>query len=145
MDEGKYKIARDSINPLPCAFEKALLAGCAACAQAERHLLAERETVNCLDAEAQHDCSELRMALREHLAFVLKLVHPDQPAPHGKELKAQCGGLRGLAHALDGSETVADVQALVSAALKQSGGLDELPYAQIVPFAAEFNMRKRGA
>lgn len=143
MDEDAYRAARGSINPMPCAFEKALLAGCAACAQAERHLLAERETVNCLDSQAQHDCSELRLALHEHFAFVLKLVHPDQPVPHGKELKAQCGGLRGLAHAMHGSETVDDVQALVSAALKQAGGLDELPYAQIMPFVAEFNMRKR--
>lgn len=141
MDEDAYRVARDSINPMPCAFEKALLAGCVACAQAERHLLAERETVNCLDARAQQDCIGLRLALREHFAFVLKLVHPDQPAPHGKELKAQCGGLRGLAHALDGSEAVDDVQALVSAALRQ--GLDDLPYAQIVPFVAEFNIRKR--
>lgn len=143
MDEDAYRVARDSINPMPCAFEKALLAGCAACGQAERHLLAERETVNCLDFRAQHDCSELRLALREHFAFVLKLVHPDQPAPHGKELKAQCGGLLGLAYALDGSDTVADVQALVSAALQQAGSLDELPYARIARFVAEFNIRKR--
>ena len=141
MDEHAYRVARDSINPMPCAFEKALLAGCAACCQAERHLLAERETVNCQDFRAQHDCNELRLASREHFAFVLKLVHPDQPAPHGKELKAQCGGLRGLAHAIDGSDAVADVQALVSAALRL--GLTELPYAQIVPFVAEFNIRKR--
>ena len=141
MDEGAYRVARDSINPMPCAFEKALLAGFAACGQAERHLLAERETVNCRDSRAQQDCSELRLALREHFVFVLKLVHPDQPAPHGKELKAQCGGLLGLAHVLDGSKAVADVQALVSAALRL--GLDELPYAQIVPFVAEFNIRKR--
>lgn len=144
MDEDAYRAACGSINPMPCAFEKALLAGCAACGQAERHLLAERETVNCLDSRAQHDCSELRLAMREHFAFVLKLVHPDQPAPHGKELKAQCGGLRGLAHVLDGGETVVDVQALVSVALRQAGSLDELPYAQIAPFVAEFNIRKRG-
>jgi len=143
VDEDAYRAASHSINPVPCAFEKALLAGCAACGQAERHLLAERETVNCLDPRAQQTCSELRMALREHFAFVLKLVHPDQPAPHGKELKAQCGGLRGLAHAFDGSDAVADVQSLVSAALRQAGGLDELPYAQIAPFVAQFNIRQR--
>jgi hypothetical protein len=143
MDEGAYRAACGSINPMPCAFEKALLAGCAACGQAERHLLAERETVNCQDHRAQQSCSELRVALREHFAFVLKLVHPDQPAPHGKELKAQCGGLRGLAHATNGSDAVADVQALVSAALRQAGGLDELPYAQIAPFVAQFNIRQR--
>lgn len=143
VDEDAYRTARDSISPMPCAFEKALLAGCAACALAECHLLAERETVNCRDSRAQHDCSELRLALREHFAFVLKLVHPDQPAPHGKELKAQCGGLHGLAHALDGGEAVADVQALVSAALRQAGDLEELPYGQIAPFVAQFNIRKR--
>jgi hypothetical protein len=141
VDEDAYRAARDSINPMPCAFEKALLAGCAACGQAERHLLAERETVNCRDAGAQRECSELRLALREHFAFVLKLPHPDQPAPHGKELKSQCGSLHGLAHALCGSEAVADVQALASAALRL--GLEELPYARIAPFVAGFNMRKR--
>jgi hypothetical protein len=143
VDERAFRAARDGIAPLPCAFEKALLAGCAACGQAERHLLAERETVNCRDAAAQLRCGELRQAMRQHFAFVLKLVHPDQPAPHGKELKAQCGGLRGLAHAINGSDAVTDVQALVSAALRQAGSLDELPYAQIAPFVAQFNIRQR--
>ena len=56
MDESAYGVARGALNPLPCAFEKALLAGAAGCALASRRALAERETVACTSAIAQANC-----------------------------------------------------------------------------------------
>jgi hypothetical protein len=52
-NEDAYRDARKSLNPTPCAFEKAILAGCANCEFADKHLLAERETINCHEADAQ--------------------------------------------------------------------------------------------
>ena len=103
-NEDAYRDARKSLNPTPCAFEKAILAGCANCELADKHLLAERETINCHEADAQLACSELRNALRIHSVFTLKLIRPEAPVPHGKEIKVQCGGLKGLQSALTGCE-----------------------------------------
>jgi hypothetical protein len=143
-NEDAYRDARVSINPTPCAFEKAVLARCVACGLADKHLLAERETVNCHDAEAQKTCTELRKSLRSHAAFALKISNLNGPVPHGKEIKAQCGGLKGLQNALTGSEDVSDVRQLVIDALKKFDDLDSLPYSAIVQTVANFNIRRRG-
>jgi hypothetical protein len=143
-NEDAYRDARKSINPTPCAFEKAVLARCVSCELAEKHLLAERETINCHEAGAQKTCSELRNALRSHAAFTLKITSLNAPVPHGKEIKAQCGGLRGLQNAMTGTEEVANARKLVLDALAQYGDLDSLPYSDIVQTVASFNIRRRG-
>jgi hypothetical protein len=143
-NEDAYRDARVSINPTPCAFEKAILARCAACSLAEKHLLAERETVNCQNTEAQKTCAGLRKALRSHSAFALKISNLNGPVPHGKEIKAQCGGLKGLQNALTGSEDVSDVRRLVVEALGKFDDLESLPYSVIVQTVANFNIRRRG-
>ncbi len=142
-NEDAYRDARKRINPSPCAFEKAVLARCVACDLADKHLLAERETINCHDPEAQKTCAELRKALRAHAAFSLKIASLNAPVPHGKEIKAQCGGLKGLQQALSGTEEVADARKLVLDALAQYGDLESLPYTEIVQTVAHFNIRRR--
>ena len=57
-NEDAYRDARKSVNPSPCAFEKGVLARCISCSKGEKHLLAERETVNCTDPAAQARCAE---------------------------------------------------------------------------------------
>lgn len=143
-NEDAYRDARKRINPTPCAFEKAVLARCVACDLADKHLLAERETINCRDPEAQKTCTELRQALRAHSAFSLKIASPNVPIPHGKEIKAQCGGLKGLQQAMSGTEEVANARKLVLEALAQYGDLDSLPYTEIVQTISHFNLRRRG-
>jgi hypothetical protein len=143
-NEDAYRDARKSFNPSPCAFEKAILASCVACELADKHLLAERETINCHEANAQKGCAELRKSLRTHSAFTLKLTTLDGPVPHGKEMKVQCGGLKGLQTALTGSEDVRNVRKLVLDALEKFGDLASLPYSVIVQTVANFNIRHRG-
>jgi hypothetical protein len=142
-NEDAYRDARMRLNPTPCAFEKAVLARCVACELADKHLLAERETINCHDPEAQRTCTELRQALRAHAAFSLKITSLNAPVPHGKEIRAQCGGLKGLQQALNGTEEVADTRKLVLDALAQYGDLESLPYAEIVQTISHFNIRRR--
>ena len=143
-NEDAYRDARKSINPTPCAFEKAVLARCVACELADKHLLAERETINCHDPEAQKTCTELRKALRTHSAFTLKISNLNGPVPHGKEIKAQCGGLKGLQQAMSGTPEVADARKLVLDALAQYGDLESLPYTEIVQTVSQFSIRRRG-
>jgi hypothetical protein len=143
-NEDAYRDARLSINPRPCAFEKAVLSTCVACTLAEKHLLAERETISCQDAQAQKTCMQLRNALRTHSIFALKITDPNAPVPHNKEIKAQCGGLKGLQNALTGSSDVTDVHGLVDEALEKFSDLDSLPYTTIVQSVVHFSLRKRG-
>jgi hypothetical protein len=139
VSETDFQVVRQRATPQLCVFEKALLARCVDCPAAERHLLAEREAVNCADAGARLSCAELKQSLRIHLAFVLKLSSPDEPLPHAKSLRLQCGGLQGLAHALTGTSGVDDVRAL----LARAGEVDDLPYAAVVPHVAAYAVRQR--
>jgi hypothetical protein len=142
--EGAYHEARQRINPAPCAFEKALLVRCASCSLAEKHLLAERETINCRDPKAKETCDKLRTALRSHLGFVFRTTGAlDQPLPHALEMRTQCGGLKGLQQATGATDEVDDVHRLLVEALNRFGGLDDLPYASIVQGVSNFNVRRR--
>jgi hypothetical protein len=142
-NEDAYRDARKSVNPTPCAFEKGVLARCISCSRAEKHLLAERETVNCNDADAQARCTELKTLLRGHSAFALKIPHIGAQLPHAKELKIQCGGLKGLQTAVSDADSVEDAFALIEAALAAHGTLHDFPYSDIVQGVVHFEARRR--
>ncbi|HUW39248.1 MAG TPA: hypothetical protein VMV91_18150 [Rhodocyclaceae bacterium] len=148
MDESTYGSVAGGINRSPCVFERALLAGCAACALVQRHALAERETLACTDPVAQAGCRDFRDALRQNSSFALKLSDPTQRLPHALEMKLQCGGLRGLQQALLGTAPAAateDAHALLEQALARYGSLAELPYSRIIQGVAAWSGRKRTA
>lgn len=144
-NEDAYRDARKSVNPTPCAFEKGVLARCISCSKAEKHLLAERETVNCGDVSAQARCLELKTLLRGHSAFALKIPRVGPQLPHAKELKMQCGGLKGLQTAVNGNGSVEDAFALIESALSAYGTLEALPYSDIVQGVVHFEARRRGS
>jgi len=70
-------------------------------------------------------------------------VPPGTPLPHAKEMKAMCGGLSGLQQEVEPADEVADVHALVAAALAKFGSLEALPYSRIMPAVAAFEARRR--
>jgi len=152
MDETAYRNVRGGINRLPCVFEKALLARCAACPLAHRHAVAERETLACTDPETHARCRAFHFLLRENSSFALKLSDPAQRIPHAIEMKLQCGGLRGLQEAL--GEVVPDtdsgvlggmleVSELLQRALERHDSLAALPYSRIIQGVAAWQGRKR--
>lgn len=147
MDERAFQDTYRAINPLACPFEKAILICQYACREAQRVNIAERETVNCLDAQAQGDCSLLVGMLRHNAAFALKLTHADAALPHAKHVKMQCGGLLGLQAVLRpeqaGEARVEDIRGLVLEAQDRFGGLQDLPYSEIVRGIAGFEFRRR--
>ncbi|MCO5098092.1 MAG: hypothetical protein M9884_11595 [Rhodocyclaceae bacterium] len=143
MDETAYRQARQAAVQHPCAFEKALLAGCCACSLAQRRHIAEREAVACLDAVARASCVLLLQLLRRNAAFTLHLSRADEQLTHAQEMKVQCGGLAGLQRVLSGSEEVEDVSRLVQSARQAQGGLEDLPYSEIVQSVAAYRTRRR--
>lgn len=132
MDETAYRQTLTTSIQRYCPFEKSVLTHCAACSRAEKHNIAEREIVACNNAEAHQRCIALRDLLRHNFTFALGILHIDGPLPHAQEMRMQCGGLKGLQFALDGSDQVRDVAALVEMAQQRYGELAELPYSLIV-------------
>ena len=100
--------------------------------RAAKRNIAEREAVACNDKEALDRCIALRELLRNNFTFALGRPHIDGPLPHAQEMRIQCGGLKGLQHALDESDEVRDVAALVALARQKFDELEGFPYSLIV-------------
>lgn len=143
LDEGAYQATYDEVVRLPCAFEKALLSRCAGCDQVHRYNIAEREAVACEAPVARENCLTLHGLLHQNAMFVLKLIHPDEPLPHAKELKIQCGGLLGTQRLLDPEATaVENVHGLVGALQSRFGSMQALPYQEVVKSIAAYEGRR---
>jgi hypothetical protein len=142
-NETAYKEARDSVIALKCPFERALLSQCVNCSLAKRLLLAEREAVTCSDEEANTRCKAFHEALHHNARFALHM-EADQPWPFGKEIRAQCGGVRGLEAAMDyaGAEA-ADVAALVREGLFRYQRITDFPYSEIMRGVVHYEPRKK--
>jgi len=141
MDESAYREARAAINPAPCIFEKALLAGNAVCELARRHAVAERETVECTSAVARTNCQTLAGLFRERATFALRLPPPGNALPHAAAMKLQCGGLLGLRRALGASQS--DVHRMVVEAQRRWSTLLDLPWPEVVGVIAAWQIRRR--
>jgi hypothetical protein len=66
------------------------------------------------------------------------------PWPFGKEIRAQCGGVRGLAGALDAvADETTDIAETVLAALRAFGDCERFPYSEIMRAVVHYEPRKR--
>lgn len=144
-DENAYKQTYSEVNPLQCVFERGMLRRCLGCEQGIRRNIAEREAVGCRDKAAHDLCGSFKAQLKQAAAFALKLTHPDDPLPHAKELKLQCGGLLGLEQAIRDRDAamVDNVAGSLSAAIARFGSLDALPYADLIHSIRAFEARPR--
>lgn len=143
VDETIYRQVLRSTDPLSCVFDKALFAHCCQCSLSNRHLLAEREHVSCRDGPSRALCFSLHEQLLHNATFALKHLHDDDPLTHAQEMKLQCGGLRGVQYALNGTDEIDDVSALILAVREKYGGLESLPFSVIMQFIASSKLRKR--
>ena len=141
VDEDAYKLARAELNPLGCAFEKALLSRCCNCELASRKNIAEREMVACSSAVSRQNCQTLRELLHANARFTLKLSHGG-PLPHAKELKVQCGGLIGLQRMV-GEQSIQNIHGLVVMAQEKYRGLECFPYSEIIQSVSAYEARRR--
>jgi len=135
VDEAAYRRTLSASIYLPCPFEKSIVTHCVECALAGKHNVAEREVVSCDSNTAHARCISLLGLLRENFTFAFGTAHINGPLPHGREMRMQCGGLRGLNHSLDGGSEVTNVAALLDSAEEKFGSVAELPYANLVRYA----------
>lgn len=147
MEEREFRETYEEVNSLPCVFERAILARCAACVQAQKRYLAEREAVGCRSTDAHLDCRTLLDMLQQNARFALRQPQVDQPLPHTKEIRVECGGLHGLAQLLGEAGEPAgtdDVRAMVLAARRRFNTLRQLPLAKLIQGIAQYRTRRRG-
>jgi len=142
-NEDAYKLARKAYIEYSCPFERALLSRCVGCGRSRKLNLAEREAIACGDPAVREHCLTFYQALHENAQFALK-INPDAPWPFGKEIRAQCGGVRGLATALgETGDEATDVAASVLAGHARFGTTDDFPYSEIMRAVVHYEPRKR--
>nr|VFK43276.1 MAG: hypothetical protein BECKSD772F_GA0070984_11414 [Candidatus Kentron sp. SD]VFK48718.1 MAG: hypothetical protein BECKSD772E_GA0070983_11384 [Candidatus Kentron sp. SD] len=164
MDENEYRSLYHAVNPFACPFEKAVLARHCGCEHLRYIHIAEREGAGCKGPLARETCLEFLDLLRRNARFALRLVDTSTaPLPHAREIKAQVGGLRGLARALRAADRAAtltmpdtmapedqspenvieNVHALLRDAMEAYGDMNALPYGEIVKEITRFEGRSR--
>ena len=142
-NEGAYKLARQAYIEHSCPFERALLSRCVSCGRSRKLNLAEREAIACGDPGVREFCLTFYRALHENAQFALK-TSPDAPWPFGKEIRAQCGGVRGLSAVLDGpGDETTDVAAAVLEGRKRFASCGQFPYSEIMRAVVHYEPRKR--
>lgn len=142
-NEDAYKLARKAYIEHSCPFERALLSRCVTCGRSRKLNLAEREAIACGDATVREHCLAFYHSLHDNAQFALK-INPDAPWPFGKEIRAQCGGVRGLGSALGnaGDETT-DIATVVLQGIAQLGQCTAFPYSEIMRAVVHYEPRKR--
>jgi len=142
-NEGAYTLARQAYIEHSCPFERALLSRCVSCGRSRKLNLAEREAIACGDPGVREFCLTFYQALHENAQFALK-TSPDAPWPFGKEIRAQCGGVRGLSAVLDGpGDETTDVAAAVLQGRERFASCDQFPYSEIMRAVVHYEPRKR--
>jgi hypothetical protein len=149
MDQDAFRKTYREINERECAYEKSLLSRHCTCTQAKKVCIAEREGVHCASDEAQEQCIELLENLRKQARFALKENNEKETLPHGKAMRLQVGGLRGLYLAIHSEEeeppqAIDDVYGLIAQAIEKYDSLRQLPYPLLIKQVAAFQGRKRG-
>ena len=144
MDENAYKETCRALNQRDCPFEKAIVICRHGCRNSRRIGIGERQVIGCVSPSAQEVCQNLLALLRNNALFALG-VTDIAVLPHAKELKVQCGGLRGLRLALELEAVVEidDISDLVAQAQERFDGLDKLPFSEIVRSIAHFEARRK--
>lgn len=147
MDQDQFRQTYREVNEVFCAFEKSVLTNECSCRCAERFCIAEREGVHCRSEQGQTRCLRWLDLLREQARFALRTEEDRRILPHGKAIRLQVGGMRGLlgvlAEAGNTPATVEDVDGLLAEAEDRFGALEALPFSKIMREVAAYQVRKR--
>ena len=147
MDQDVFRRTYREVNEVFCAFEKSVLTNECLCSQAERFCIAEREGVHCRSEERQARCLHWLELLRQQARFALRADEERRLLPHGKAIRLQVGGMRGLMKVLQpgdgGMARIEDVDGVLARAEAEYGALESAPFSQIMRDVAAYQVRKR--
>jgi hypothetical protein len=146
VDQDAFRKTYREVNDVFCAFEKSVLTNECRCSQAERFCIAEREGVHCRSSASQTRCLRWLELLREQARFALRTEEDRQLLPHGKAIRLQVGGMRGVQQVLFGpaeDRQIDDVDGTLAAAEQRYGHLAEVPFSDVMRAVAAYQVRKR--
>jgi len=149
MDQDAFRQTYREVNERFCAYEKAVLTNKCSCSQSEKFCIAEREGVHCNSDAGQQRCLQFLDILREQARFALRSIQQDQNSrlPHGKAIRVQVGGMRGLFSILHPGEKIPecipDIDGLLQLAAERYGSLDALPFSDIMPEISAYEVKRR--
>ncbi|MCB1773594.1 MAG: hypothetical protein KDI88_08255 [Gammaproteobacteria bacterium] len=145
MDQDAFRQTYHEVNQVFCAFEKSILTNECRCSRAERFCIAEREGVQCGSESSQARCLRWLELLREQARFALRTEEERRLLPHGKAIRLQVGGMRGLAGLVVGADadTADDIDGTLARAEQQFGSLSAVPFDEVMREVAAFQVRKR--
>jgi hypothetical protein len=147
MDEQAYKNTFHEINQLPCPFGKAMLSSRCACEKFQKLNLAEREAAACTSPQTHALCEHLLELLYLKTRFVLGIVDLEQPIPHAKAMRTQCGGILGLRELLkikhSAQYEVDNIYGLIQTAISTYESLDKMPFGEIVNHVRQYKVRRK--
>ncbi len=148
MDQDAFRQTYREVNEVFCAFEKSVLTNECRCRHTERFCIAEREGVHCKSEQSQQRCLHWLELLREQARFALRTEEERRLLPHGKAIRLQVGGMRGVHKVIAGDDEpvpnpIDDVDQILTAAEQHFGTLEEVPFSAIMREVAAFQVRKR--
>lgn len=144
MDQDEFRQTYREVNEVYCAFEKSVLTNECRCRCAERFCIAEREGVHCNCQPSQQRCLRWLELLREQARFALRTEDDRRLLPHGKAIRLQVGGMRGLNDIMaEESDASDDVDAALAAAQERFGALEAVPFSVVMRAVAAYQVRKR--
>ena len=145
MDQDAFRETYREVNERFCAFEKSVLINQCGCSQAERFCIAEREGVHCNSDEGQTRCLQALKLLREQTRFALHTNEDKAILPHGKAIRIQVGGMRGIHRLLDevDDDSIDDVFGLLARAEHHWGTLEAIPFSEVMPAIAAYKTKTR--
>ncbi len=156
MDEDAYREVYKEVNSNRCVFEKAINNRRCDCEKKIRKLIATREAIGCQSLVDLAYCTEFLDTMRKKARFSLRVVTIDGPMPHNKELQVQAGGCLQLQKILfpeeaavcadtvyEQSPAATNIYAIVNAALKKYGRIEQFPYGEIVQGIVNYKSRKK--
>jgi len=148
MDQDAFRETYQEVNERYCAFEKSILTNQCTCSQSEKFCIAEREGVHCKIDDGQSRCLEILSELREQAKFALRSDNKSKGVlPHGKAIRIQVGGMRGISHATYPDQPipdkVQDVDRILLATLEKFTDFSKLPFSNIMQQIAAYEIKKR--
>ncbi len=148
MDQDAFRSTYRQVNERFCAFEKSILTNQCRCSQADKFCIAEREGVHCNSDDGQQRCLDVIDILREQARFALRTDNQTRRTlPHGKAIRIQVGGMRGLSRLLHPQqpppEIIADVYRLLLDILDKYTHFSNLPFSEVMQQIAAYETRKR--
>lgn len=147
MDQDAFRKTYRDVNERACLFEKSVLINQCHCSQAERFCIAEREGVHCRSDEAQARCAEALSLLRDHARFALRTSDDKAILPHGKAMRIQVGGMRGIRALLQPDApdplSVPDVSGILLQAIQRFGNLESVPFSEVMPSISAYQGKTR--